>query len=162
MDWDQDGTFELKKYKTFDFFPFDTKNTGLLKFKQNIIHLKESIEKKMKENGLCRSSTNPDLQINLGIVVEEKKRTRENSLVTEPFLYIGQRSYSWKAEEIPVGTYEEGTITLHLVENRSNRAVWVGNIHQALPKKSKNMLKNIEEVVEIFFKEVTKQKFKLQ
>ncbi|TVP43574.1 MAG: hypothetical protein EA341_18015 [Mongoliibacter sp.] len=94
--------------------------------------------------------------MNLGIVVEEKERTREKSLATEPFMYLGQRSYSWKAEEIPVGTYEEGTISLHLVENHSNRAVWVGNIHQALPKKSKIILKNIEEVVEIFFKQVTK------
>lgn len=109
----------------------------------------------MKENGLCRSSNNPDLLLNLGIVVENV-HAGETSLSTDSFLYIGQRSYSWKAEEIPVGTYEEGSITLHLVENPSNRAVWVGNIYQVLPKKSKNTLKTIEEVVEIFFKEVTK------
>jgi hypothetical protein len=110
----------------------------------------------MKENELFQSSINPDLLLNLGIVVEVNLRTREMNLSTDPFLYIGQCFYTWNAKELPVGSYEEGSIALHLVENRSNRAVCVGTIHQAIPKKSKNTPKILEEVVDILFNEVNK------
>ncbi len=106
MDWDMYGTFELKKYKTFDFFRFDIGYTRQPEFEKNIYKLQECIVKKMEENELFRSSINPDLLLNLGVVVEVNLCTREMNLSTDLFLYIGQCFYTWNAKELPVGSYD--------------------------------------------------------
>ena len=157
VDAERYGPLDLGAYQTFDFFDIDAENPGTPEFDQNIAYLKEAISQKMAGYGLRQTSANPDLKINLGIVVEDKVQTRETNLATDPFLYIGQRSYTWKVEEIPVGTYKEGTLTMHLVDNASEEPVWVGTIHRALPKKAKNTPGTIDDVVELLFQKMSKK-----
>lgn len=157
VDSERYGPVALSNYGTFDFLRIDAENTGTPEFEQNVQYLKKAITKKMEENGLRQSSAHPDLKINLGIVVEDKVQTRETNLATDPFMYIGQRSYTWKVEEVPVGTYKEGSLTLHLVENQSDQAIWVGTIHRAFPRKAKNTPDTIDDAVNILFREMTKK-----
>jgi hypothetical protein len=157
VDAERYDALDLSAYQTFDFFQIDAEDTGTPEFAQNIAYLKEAIRQKMETYGLRQTSTNPDLKVNLGIVVEDKVQTRETNLATDPFLYIGQRSYSWKVEEIPVGTYKEGTLTMHVVDNPTGEALWVGTIQRALPKKAKNTPGTIDDVVELLFQKMTKQ-----
>lgn len=156
VDKDIYSDFNLGNYKTFDFVKVDAKNTGKPEFEQNIQYLKEAISKRMAENGLSQTSSNPDLLINLGITVEEKVQTRETSLATDPFMYTGQRNYTWKVQEIPVGTYQEGSLTMHLVDSKIKQAVWVGTIDRALPNKAKNTPATIDSAVDLLFKKLDK------
>ncbi|NHE55770.1 DUF4136 domain-containing protein [Cyclobacterium plantarum] len=149
------GPVDMSIYQTFDFFQIDAENSENPEFKKNIQYLQKAIATEMQNEGLRQTTSNPDLKINLGIVVTEKVQTRETNLATDPFMYIGQRSYTWKVEEVQVGTYKEGTLTLHLVENKSEQAIWVGTIRRALPKKVKNTPETIDKVVEILFEEMT-------
>ncbi|WP_268034938.1 DUF4136 domain-containing protein [Algoriphagus sp. PAP.12] len=156
VDSDLYSDFNLKNYQSFDFVAVDAENTGKPEFEQNIEYLKEAISKKFIERGLNQTSTSPDLLINLGITVEEKVQTRETSLATDPFMYTGQRNYTWQVQEVPVGTYQEGSLTMHLVDKKINQAVWVGTIDRALPNKAKNTPATIDNAVDLLFKKLDK------
>lgn len=47
----------------------------------------------MKERGFVQNSSNPDLRINLGVVVEHKVQTRTSNVTTDPLTYAGERKY---------------------------------------------------------------------
>ena len=158
---DEYKDFSLTNYNTFNFFEIEATNSENLNFKQNISYLEEAISKELVIRGLSKSSTNPELQINLGISIEDKVQTRTTSLATDPFLYSGQRSYRRQAKEVPVNTYREGSLRVHFVDRSSNTVVWVGTIEQVLPNKSKNISAAIEATVEEIFKELDHQKKQL-
>ncbi len=65
----------------------------------------------------------PDLLVNIGAVMKEKTQTRTTNIREAP-LYIGQRRYHWQSQEVPVGTYDEGTINLHIIDAKRNDLIW--------------------------------------
>lgn len=148
--------FDLSSYQTFDFHDIDAENRGKEEFQANMDYLQEAIVKKLTERGLTQSSSNPDLTINLGLTVEEKVQTRETNLATDPFMYTGQRNYTWQVQDVPVGTYEEGTLVMHLIDPDQKEAVWIGTIARALPNKGKNAPATIDNAVDLLFKQLDK------
>lgn len=153
---DQYSEFSLSDYKTFDFFEVSSENTNPEDFEQNIQFLETEIVKEMNKRGLSQSSESPDLKINLGIIIEDKIQTRTTSLATDPFMYSGQRSYTWESKEVPVNTYKEGSLTVHLVNTEKNEAVWVGIVSRVVPKKQKNKQKAITDGVSELFEKIEK------
>lgn len=148
--------FNLKDYSTYSFMEVEVKTPGNAFFQQSVDYLKEDISKAMKVRGLTLDDANPDLKINLGVVVEEKEQTRETNLATDPFMYSGQRNYTWKSEEIVVNKYKEGTLTMHLVDAKSNEAVWVGVTSKTVPKKQEKKEVAISEAISDIFAELDK------
>jgi hypothetical protein len=134
--------FSLSKYKTFNFFDVDVKGDALgPNYQSNLELLKNAIVKQMDLKGLKLDTSNPDLMVNIGVVVSEEIQTRETSFTnpTDRVGYMGQRNYSWQAGEVEVGKYREGTVTLDLVDKASNKLVWQGSADSVLPNKEKNV-----------------------
>lgn len=77
----------------------------------------------MKNRGYYPTRNNPDLLVNIGAVVKEKTQTRQTTIREAP-LYTGQRRYHWQSQEVPVNTYQEGTINLHVVDAQRNALLW--------------------------------------
>ena len=129
------SSIQLSDYKTFDFFELEASGDTTSNFNQYANTFKSEVIKEMNRRGLKQHPDNPDLQINMGFIVEEKTQTRQTSL-SDPgeWTYIGQRNYKWESKTVELGTYKEGSITLHLVDNATNEAVWVGTIEGILPK----------------------------
>ncbi len=148
------GKFHLNNYESFGFFGIDSEESANPEFAQTVAILKEEITSQMQKRGLIHDQTNPDLNINLGVTVADKVQTRETNLVSDPFLYIGQRNYTWKVREVPVNTYKEGSLTIHLVESGSNEAVWVGTANKIIPKKEAKRHEAISTVVEDIFQKL--------
>ncbi len=153
VDDDSFNDFELSDYSSFDFFEIENTNPENPNFEKAISLLKQEIEEAMVNRGLQKSS-NPDLKVNLGLVVEEKVQTRTTSLATDPFMYTGQRQYTWKSEEVPVNTYKEGSVTMHLVDSKNNQEVWVGSINRVVPKKEEKKVEAIKFAVTKLFEEI--------
>ncbi|MEN2281192.1 DUF4136 domain-containing protein [Algoriphagus sp. SE2] len=145
--------FDLSIYQTFDFLEVENTNPENPNFENAISLLIKDVEDEMLKRGLKKSS-NPDLKINLGLVVEDKVQTRTTSLATDPFMYTGQRRYTWESKEVPVNTYKEGSITMHLVDSKSNKAVWVGSINRVVPKKDEKKAEAIDFAVSELFNEI--------
>lgn len=144
-------TFKLADYKTFDFYEISAEGNALAQdYGSRLAILEKEISGQLEKRNLQHSASNPDLLINMGIVVEEKVQTRETSIRDAP-VYIGQRNYIWKSEEVEVGRYREGSVTVHLVDSKQSKLVWQSTAEGVLPKKAENIENIIKEGVEELF-----------
>lgn len=149
--------FSISKYKTFSFYEVNRGGDALGPNQEaNLKLIKEAIVKQMGIKGISMSGDNPDLLVNIGIVVSSQVQTVETSLSNpaDRTYYMGQRTYSWQAGEKVVGTYRQGTVTVHLVDASANKLVWQGSADSVLPEKQKNVPALIEEGMLKLFKEV--------
>ena len=150
-------SIELSDFATFSFFELEAEGDTSSVFGESMEYLKSEVTRQMNARGITQNPENPDLKINLGIVVEEKTQTRQTSL-SDPgeWTYIGQRNYKWESKTVEVGRYKEGSITIHLVDNDSNEAVWVGLIEGVLPRKLEKRKEAITKAVASLFSEIDK------
>ncbi|WP_242920360.1 DUF4136 domain-containing protein [Pontibacter liquoris] len=144
--------FHLARYRTFAFYEVAASGTGLEENdKPKVALLQNEIARQLQARGLQQVTQNPDLLVNIGIVVEEKVQTRQTNFVTDPPTYIGQRRYTWKSKEVEVGRYKTGTVTLDLVNPDRNELVWQGTAESILQEKDKKLqeqvAKGIQELI---------------
>ncbi len=149
--------FVISRYKTFSFFEVISEGNAIgPNSETNLKLLKEAITKQMDAKGLKLSGDNPDLLVNIGVVVAEQVQTRETSF-TQPgdrTYYMNQRNYSWQSQEVEVGKYREGTVIVHLVDRVQNKLVWQGSAESVLPEKQKNVPAVIDEAMKKLFEKV--------
>ena len=139
--------FALSNYKTFDFLKLEGSGDTSANFSKNAELLKQEIAGRLQSKGLTQTTSSPDLLINIGIIVDEKIQTRETDLWEAP-RYMGQRNYSWKREEVEVGRYKLGTITVHLVDAATNNLMWKGAVEGVVPAKEEKIPLTIQTGVE--------------
>jgi len=132
---------DFAKYKTFDFYKVTASGDTVTNlFNERMDILKEAIGAELTQRGYRQSGSNPDLLVNIGIKITEEVQTRQTDWRTDGATrYIGQRNYSWKSEEIEVGRYREGTVTVHLVDAVQNKMVWKSAAQGVVPEKQKNV-----------------------
>ncbi len=149
--------FSISKYKTFSFYEVNRGGDALGPSQEgNLKLIKEAIVKQLSAKGVAMSGDNPDLLVNIGIVVSSQVQTVETSLSNpaDRTYYMGQRTYSWQAGEKAIGTYRQGTVTVHLVDAKEDKLVWQGSADSVLPEKQKNIPALVEEGMMKLFKEV--------
>jgi len=149
--------FAISNYKTFNFFEVDVSGDAIgPNHETNLKLIKEAITKQMASKGVTPTTDNPQLLVNIGIVVSEKVQTRETSFTNpaDRTAYMGQRNYTWESQEVEVGTYREGTVTLDLVDRATNKLVWQGSVESILPNKEQNIPPLIEEGMQKLFTKI--------
>ncbi len=144
---------DLKAYKTFDFYKVEASgDTTSQLFNDLIEKLEHAIAVKMQHLGYLNSKTNPDLLINIGVVVDEKVQTRQTDFRTDAPRYSGQRRYSWKSREVVTGSYRLGTVTIDLVDRQQNKLVWQGTVEDIIPEKESRAEASIGKGINKLFK----------
>ena len=111
-------------YRTFAFI--DTNRidpTPRDAYQAAVEEVKQAVATELKNRGYQPTADNPDLLVNIGAVVKEKTQTRQTNIREAP-LYTGQRRYHWQSQEVPVNTYQEGTVSLHVVDAQKNDLIW--------------------------------------
>ena len=143
---------DLSAFKTFDFYKLDANaDTSTQRFSEHIAKVEDAIALQMQQHGYLLSKTNPDLLVNIGVVLDEEVQTRQTDFRTDAPRYIGQRRYSWKSREVPVGTYLVGTVTVDLVDRKENRMVWQGAVKDILPRNELRLEKTIQRGIKKLF-----------
>ena len=143
---------DFTSYKTFDFYKVEaTGDTVSQQFAGRIEKLENAIALKMQDLGYLLSKTNPDVLINIGIAVNEKMQTRQTDFRTDAPRYIGQRRYSWKSEQVEVGSYREGTVVVHVVDRKQNKMIWKGAVQDVIPEKESKLERAITRGVHKLF-----------
>jgi hypothetical protein len=102
-----------------------------------------------KQLGDNRQSAPPDLLVNIGTVVNEKTQTRQTTIYEAP-RYIGQRRYHWQSQDVPVSTYREGTLNIHVVDAKRNNLIWDVAVSSVLGKKGVKPEQINEAVSKVF------------
>lgn len=148
----------LAQYKTFDFYTLEASgDTVTTLFTDRINMLKEAISNEMVQRGYVRTSSRADLLVNIGVMVDEKVQTRTTDWRTDGApRYMGQRNYSWKSEEVEVGRYREGTVSVHLVDAFKNKMVWKGAIQGVVPGTAAHAQKNTQKAIHKLFEQFPK------
>ena len=140
-------------YETYNFYEVEFQRYDSIPYnKENVDFLLEEIRDEMFNKGF-ELSENPDLMLNIGIVVKQQEQTRE----TDPRFdmnYIGQRTYHWERKEIVVGTYEEGAITIDFVDAQTNRMIWQGTAVGILTNDIEKMRKRASFAIEKIFEKM--------
>lgn len=151
----KENDFSLSDYKTYDFYKIDIDTSAYPEYNKRFLIVEEELMKQLAENGLKRSTDNPELLINIGIVLEKKIQTRETDFWTDArFMY--QRNYKWESTEIAIGEYHKGTFALDFVDSKDNslKCMVVGD--SVIVEKEKNSRKNIEVGLKKMFKKINK------
>jgi hypothetical protein len=132
-------------YTTFGFFKGsgsdELRSADFIEYSEQ---LKKAITNELTKKGYRKSDRDPDLMINIGLVVNEKVQTRETSFIHDAPQYIGQRRYNWKSKEVETGRYKVGTATIDVVDRKS-ALIWQGAAEGILPNKDENIRELIEQ-----------------
>jgi len=65
---------------------------------------------------------------------------------------MGQRNYHWEVQEVPVGTYKVGTVSIDLVDTEQNKLVWSESERDVINKSTKKVRKRIDKGVKKIFR----------
>jgi hypothetical protein len=144
-----DPSFSISNYKTFGFYRLDADTVVLSVYAKRIEWIKDEISKQLAAKGLTKSD-NPDLYVNIGIIIEEKVQTRDANIRTDMH-YMGQRNYTWSASPVEVSRYKEGTVTIELVDRSKNALMWNSVAQSVIEKKDETSKKNIAEATPKMF-----------
>ncbi len=140
-------------YDTYNFYEIEYQRYDSLPYnKENINFLLDEIRKQMLNKGFAISE-NPDIYLNVGVVVKLQQQTRE----TDPRFdmnYIGQRNYHWEREEIVTGIYDEGAITIDFVDAKTNRLIWQGTAVGILNNDVEKMKKRASYAIQKIFEKM--------
>jgi len=143
---------DLSSFKTFKVLGFKVETHPEFEPKrQGMNTLIQEINNQMMARGYVRDDENADLILNIGVTITKEQQTRETDIRDAP-MYIGQRNYSWKSEEIVTGIYNEGTVTLDVVDKANNTMVWQAVVSSVLAEKREKNTKRIIRGVQKLFK----------
>jgi hypothetical protein len=146
------GEADFSSYQTFNFLDISVKNDSLADVNSQPIQLlKAAIVREMEARNY-RLSPDPDLWINIGIMIEQKVQTRETDIRDAP-LYIGQRRYSWQSEDRVVRRYEQGTVIIDVVDAARYERIWEGVVTGTLSENPQRLEERINEAMRLLFEE---------
>ncbi|HLK96493.1 MAG TPA: DUF4136 domain-containing protein, partial [Hymenobacter sp.] len=139
-------------YKTYNFLDVSARNEAAFQGPgTGIAELKRAVARELERRGYQQAPT-PDLWVNIGVVTQDKVQTRETTIREAP-RYLGQRRYHWQSQDVVVGTYEEGTATVDIVDAARNEQIWQGVAASTLTKNPTKLAARINEgITEMFEK----------
>lgn len=128
----------FSSYKTFAFYEVTAFGDTISdRFNERIAYLKKGIAREMEQRRFTQVEKNPDLFINIGVAVKLEVQTRQTTWPQDGIMrYMGQRNYKWQSEEVEVGRYRRGAITLHVVDAAKNHMLWTATLRGSLPDDS--------------------------
>lgn len=135
---EKDATVNFTKYKTYSWV--SEKEKSLKDRNSNHLvdaHVRSAVEKELKKNGWVETKVNPEVLLDYNIMVENSVKELDNPVYTRPFtryyynpytrrisgLFFPSQMMGYERSEIP---YKEGTITIHMIDNSSNKLIWQG------------------------------------
>ncbi|GGZ32852.1 lipoprotein [Echinicola pacifica] len=152
----EEPDFDIHNYQSFDFSKPNLDIDQMPQYAERVEYIKDAIKKNLTGRGIVYAPGAGALLVNIGVVIEEKTQTRETDLRSDPPMYMGQRNYHWEVQEVPVGTYKEGTFTLDLVDKESNKMVWQGVATGVITKKDATAQKEIQQGTDKLLAELDK------
>jgi len=135
---EKDNTVNFTKYKTYSWV--NEKEKSLKDRNSNHLvdaHVRSAVAKELKKNGWVETKAQPEVLLDYNIMVENSVKELDNPVYTRPFtryyynpytrrisgLYYPSQMMGYERSEIP---YKEGTITIHMIDNSSNKLIWQG------------------------------------
>lgn len=164
---EKDPSIDLNQYRTYAWIGGDKNNKKNNKpykdFQES--YLAGLISKELEKNGFVKARSNPDILIDYDIMIENDVREQSNPVYSRsmvryfynpftrrinaryfPSQYLGQTNY-----DVP---YKSGTITINIVDTKSNKLVWQGWAETEVTKKKRINHDDMDKIVKSIFKKM--------
>lgn len=126
--------------------------------------LKAEVAKYLEKNGWRESKNKPDVILDYNIVVEKNIREDNKAVYSQPYTRFFYNPYTrrvmpvyYPAQIVGYETYEipvkEGTLTLHMIDNKTNKLVWQGWTSDEITERqisSKDVLQGVNNIMKKF------------
>ena len=116
-DWDRD--YDVRQFQTYGWpsrTDLESKNNPLFYNELNDKRIKKAVDIQLQAKGMKKVDENPELIVHYHIVVEDK-----TSVTTDPYGFYGPY---WGRSSLY--QYNEGTLIIDFMENKTNNLVWRG------------------------------------
>jgi len=155
---DADPSVNLSSYKTFGFF--EKVSTDKSAYTTLVsTRLKDATRRELEKRGYQYSAANPQLLANFGLNIQDKQEIRSTPTASVGYGYYGYRAgmygvWGGYPQDIDTINYQEGTLTVDLVDATKKQLIWQGTAQGRIDKKAiENPGPAIDAVVsEIFTK----------
>ncbi|MEJ7737135.1 MAG: DUF4136 domain-containing protein [Chitinophagaceae bacterium] len=135
---EKDESVNFTKYKTYSWVS-DKEKSLKDRNSNNLVdnHVKSAVARELQKNGWTESKSHPEVLLDYNIMVENNVKESNNPVYTRSFtryfynpatrrisgLYYPSQIMGYERLEIP---YKEGTITIHMIDNHTNKLIWQG------------------------------------
>ena len=151
---DQVPEFSLSNYKTFDFYLLNKNHPADIEFNERIGWIEDEIKKQFEARGIVQSKDNPDLLVNIGIIMKEWVQTKQTNYPADAVRYLAPRNYRLETEDFEIGRYHQGTVSVDFIEREKVALVWFGIAESVAVKKDETAKKNIAYGVNQLFSKI--------
>ena len=157
---EKDPSVSLKNYRTYAWISDHKGAKGYQGLEEK--NLKDLVNKQLEKNGWRQVKNNPDVLVDYDIMVENDVKNQSSPVYSNPYVryfynpwtgrinslyypsqYLGENSYG-----VP---YKSGTITLNVVDTKSNSLVWQGWAETEITSKRLQQ-DDMKKVVKAIFK----------
>lgn len=160
---------DLSHYKTYNWIEDDAqqsaKDAKANRRKQiSEQNIRESVDKQLQKNGWRLSANDPDVLVSADLVIERNQRKAQDPVYSQPYTrtYFNRFSRRFNTFYFPsqfMGyetystTVREGTVTVTLIDAKTDKAVWQGwatNELNANQFSDKDIDKNVRSIFKKF------------
>ncbi|MCG6887384.1 MAG: DUF4136 domain-containing protein [Proteobacteria bacterium] len=133
---DYDQSYDFAKVKTFTIVDHPTKKSGNPQIDNELIakRVVAAISKNMSAKGYTATADNPDVKVDY-FITQKTGISASQSSVSFGLGRYGSHGGVGMGYTVPVGeaqTYEEGTLTINIVNTKDNALLWTGSSSQIL------------------------------
>ncbi|HNU87664.1 MAG TPA: DUF4136 domain-containing protein, partial [Ferruginibacter sp.] len=100
-------------------------------------NIRNAVNEQLQKSGWKEVSSNPDVLVNYELLVERNQKQQQNAVYSDPFTrsyynrYSGRMiTYYYPSRFIGYDNYsttvKEGTITITMIDNNTDKTVWQG------------------------------------
>ena len=163
---EKDKSANLSNYKTYSWLEQTESKKEKSNHRNDILdkNVRIAVDEQLQKKGYVQSSSSPDLLISSDLLVERNQKRRSNAVYTEPYTrtYYNPRSGRYNSYYYPSQfagyedystTVKEGTVTVTLIDARTDKAVWQGWATRELDNgaaTSKDIDKNVNSIFKKF------------
>jgi len=163
---EKDKSADLSSYKTYSWLEQKQPKNAKSNHRNDILdkNIRNAVDEQLQKKGYTPSTSNPDLLISSDLLVEKNQKRQSNAVYSDPYTrtYYNPRSGRYSSFYYPsqFAGYEnystsvkEGTVTVTLIDARTDKAVWQGWATRELDRgavTSKDIDKNVSSIFKKF------------
>ena len=163
---EKDKNADLGQYKTYGWLEQTQSKNGKNNHRNDIMekNIRNAVDEQLQKKGYVQASANPDLLISSDLLVEKNQKQKSDAVYTDPYTrtYYNPRTGRYNSFYFPSQfagydnystTVKEGTVTVTLIDARTDKAVWQGWATRELNNgavTSKDIDKNVSSIFKKF------------
>ncbi len=136
---EKDKSADFSKYHTYAWIdkPETKGNKKSKRAELTETNIRNAVNEQLQKNGLRQVSSNPDVLVDYELLVERNSKQQQDPVYSQPFSRSYYNRYTGRVVNVYypsqfmgydsyTTTVKEGTITITLIDNRTDKTVWQG------------------------------------